>query len=164
MEKRIGYLLTQSFFEVFEQEGGSLQKRREETRDVWKKVEAAQRKNIPLEETVFACFFLFPIFFVDERKTCLFLRLFPTSILVYSIKQFWEWVLAAEERETNEVDPKIFSGNCINAVATFEISSEMRNIFSQRSRKWCHTRPVHVRFFQDKETFLSRNDNNFRTN
>lgn len=23
------------------------------------------------------------------------------------------------ERETNEVDPKIFSGNCINAVATF---------------------------------------------
>ena len=74
MEKRIGYLLTQSFFEVFEQEGGSLQKGREETRDVWKKVEAAQRKNIPLEETVFACFFYFqsslstsekPVYFSD---------------------------------------------------------------------------------------------------
>lgn len=53
------------------------------------------------------------------------------------------------ERETNEVDPKIFSGNCINAVATFEISSEMRNIFT-RSRKRCHTRT----FFRQRKRFF----------
>lgn len=53
------------------------------------------------------------------------------------------------ERETNEVDPKIFSGNCINAVATFEISSEMRNIFT-RSWKRCHTRT----FFRQRKRFF----------
>lgn len=64
-----------------------------------------------------------------------------------------------EERETNEVDPKIFSGNCINAGATFEISSEMRNIFSLffSCHRNCVIPELYTYVSPGKETVLSRN-------
>lgn len=66
------------------------------------------------------------------------------------------------ERETNEVDPKIFSGNCINAVATFEISLEY--LFSEVWETVSYQSFTYV--FPDKETFLLSfaKRNNFRTN
>lgn len=66
MEKKIGYLLTQSFFEVFEEKGSLAERERRNKGTFEKKFKPHKERIYPLEETF--SFALFPIFFVDESE------------------------------------------------------------------------------------------------